>query len=105
MLCLIWYIVIFFFATDFSIDSFIDQHVVKLQNPSLYDTFLFFDSTPTTPNDQHVENLPDTTPSPLPAVFLFDSVPSSPDRFRLRSPPMLPLLYLPLCPLLCLSIL
>jgi hypothetical protein len=31
----------FFFATDFSIDSFIDQHVVKLQNPSLYDTFYF----------------------------------------------------------------
>src|SRR6202046_2969000 len=87
MLCLIWYIVIFFFATDFSIDSFIDQHVVKLQNPSLYDTFLFFDSTPTSPNDQHVENLPDTTPHPLSAVFLFDSVPSSPDRFRLRSPP------------------
>ena len=74
----------FSFATDFTILPFIDQHVVKLHNPSPYSTFTPFDSTSTTPNDWHVENLHDTIP--LSSVFLSDYALSPSDRFRFRSP-------------------
>ena len=97
MLCLIWYIVIFFFATDLLLHPFIDQHVAKLHNTSLYNTFYSFDSDPII-NIHPGERRQATIPSPLSSVFLFDYAPSSSDRLRPRSPP-----YAPpsLSPLIC----
>src|SRR5882757_1200569 len=98
MLCLIWYIVIFFFATDFLLHPFIDQHVAKLHNTSLYDTFYSFDSDPII-NIHPGERRQATILSPLSSVFLFDYAPSSSDRLRPRSPPYAPPSLSPSMPL------